>query len=224
MERALAAPALAPGITTLCDANLPLPPASIPLPFVDEFDAPAEWELTEDPLVDWREDADWIFESGALFKRRNDIRISSTADPEGRGALAAVGDPSWTDTRVTAHVVGTQATTVGVVTRYVDRRNYYRFEVGEIGAGGGARIVSVVDGRYEVLAEDPAFEGFPVEGAGFDLSIEAVGNRMRGFVDGTLVVQGWSKHLESGRAGLYTAWNPVEIRFERIEVTVPGAP
>jgi len=224
MERALASPALAPGISTLCDANLPLPPVSIPLPFADEFDAPGDWELTEDPLVDWLDDADWAFEFGALEKGRNDHRIGSTPDPEGRGALAAVGDPSWTDARVTTHVVGTPGTTVGVVARYVDQRNYYRFEVGEIGAGGGARLISVVDGRYEVLAEDPTFEGFPVAELGFDLSIEAVGNQIRGFVDGELIVQGRSKHLVAGRAGLYTAWNPSEIRFERIEVTAPMAP
>ena len=72
-------------------------------------------------------------------------------------------------------------------------------------------------GRLEMACTCPAFAGYPVD-IPFSLSLEVEGERIRGYLDDELVVQGTHACAATGRAGLYVSGSP-GARFERIEVT-----
>jgi hypothetical protein len=106
---------------------------------------------------------------------------------------------------------------VGVMNRYVDNRNYYSLV---LRSNGYVQLRRTVNGVVTVLAG----RGFSVAaGQTYALRLDAVGNRLRGYVNGVLQLETTDTTFARGRNGLasykaaasfagYDAWQPCSHR------------
>jgi hypothetical protein len=86
----------------------------------------------------------------------------------------------------------------GVIARYQNDTNYYYVSVR---SGGTVSLRKVVNGTIGVLAT----ANMPVSvNNWYDLRLEAVGSRLRAYVNGTLVLEGTDTALASGKSGVVT--------------------
>jgi pectate lyase len=133
--------------------------------------------------------------SGGTF-----AQASSTGD--GR---ALVGVPT-TDQAVEARVrqtawspTGTAERWAGVVARYKDASNYYYLH---LRSGGTVSLRKLVNGAITELATAPLAVSLNTQ---YTLRLEAVGNQLRGFVNGNLLLQTTDSSLDAGIGGLMTS-------------------
>jgi hypothetical protein len=120
-----------------------------------------------------------------------DFRVTQN---EGTG-LIAQGSEEWTDYRASVAVNVPLATEAGVAVRLGGLRRYYALLLGD---DGTVRLVRECDGRV-VLAEhefgfDPA--------RWYEVSLEGMGSRLRGSIDGDVVVEAEDGTLRGGGVGL----------------------
>jgi hypothetical protein len=131
----------------------------------------------------------------------------SLAILERSGSAAVVGDAGWTDVRVVATLEPTGPGSSGVVFRWQDPDNHYRL----LFASGQRRLVRRVGGVSSVLWSDTA----PANGV--EIVVEAIGNRLRAWVDDALMFDVCDDALSSGRAGVL-ALDGVAANWSRFEV------
>jgi hypothetical protein len=155
----------------------------------------------------------WHVAGGALAQTSS-IRAD---DPPGRvdrlGTYALGGDVSWRDAQISAHLRSDEPGEIGVMFRYVDSDNYYRFVIDF--QEGRHRLVKRVGGNVTVLREDPA--QYQV-GQRYEVTILAAGPELSGWVDGRYVFALEESDLGRGKVGLYCRGNPGAV-FERLVVT-----
>ena len=101
---------------------------------------------------------------------------------EGRGLLIQ-GTREWGDYRVSARVTPHIAASAGIAARVQGLRRYYALL---LGPDGKARLVKELDGS-KVLAESAFTWQF---GGSYELSLQAVSNRLQGWIDGKLLFDG----------------------------------
>jgi hypothetical protein len=127
-------------------------PHPLSLPFQELFDDPR--------LPDWEErvyygpgnddPSDWQIESGRLYQRGN--FYSQTLAPALEGAYIRTWDTSWTDVEMSVEVNSPDNDAYGVMFRYQDDQNYYRFSMDQERAY--RRLVRKKDGIFTTMYED----------------------------------------------------------------------
>jgi hypothetical protein len=139
---------------------------------------------------------DWhvVSTPAGLFYAQSDTNI------EGHAVVGEATDDQIVISRVRADAFSTSTTAgwVGVMARYVDNLNYYSLCLRSNGQVQIRRklagVVSVLKGRQ-----------FPVTaGRLYDLRLDAVGNKLRAYVDGVLQLEIADTELPRGRSGLAT--------------------
>jgi hypothetical protein len=138
----------------------------------------------------------------------------------GGDARATVGTPTddqivTTRARATAFAAptGTQERWFGVAARYSDATNYYYLTVRN---SNTVSLRKLVNGTITVLGTAPLTV---TPGTWYDLRLDAVGNELRAFVNGTQVLQAADASHSSGQGGIltfktaaeyenYLAWQP----------------
>lgn len=173
-------------------------------------EGPSHWEIGEDV--------------SRFVRQTSNIWGGTTAaaDPVKPGTvLLYAGDPSlpfahpdspdhWTDYRFSAIMRSADDDAIGLVVRYQNPSSFYRFSMDA--SLLYRRLVRVSGGVHTVLAED---------GGGYDadrdylVAFEAVGSRLRIYVDGTTLFDVDDAVLASGGAGLY-CWASAGARFSDI--------
>ncbi|MBO4207087.1 DUF1080 domain-containing protein, partial [Micromonospora echinofusca] len=136
-------------------------------------------------------------------------------------ARSLTGATGWTDYGVQARVkptaFGAANRHVGVIARAQSSSSYYALVVT---ASGGVQLVKRAGGDPVALASAAAGV---TTGSWATLKLEAVGSSLRGYVDGTLLVQATDGAYGTGRAGLATSY--ASATFDDVEVaTASGAP
>lgn len=180
-----------------------------------DTDGPSRWEVRETaaPAARYLAQTSGIATGGA-----------APGDPAMRGTVLVYGpDPSlplshaeqptgWTDVRLSAYVRTEAGGAIGLVFRYQDDDNHYRFSL----ACGGAlrRLVRVAGGVHTVLAQD-AFACEP--GRDPLLTVEAVGTVLRAYHDGARVFDVADAAHATGTVGLYAYGNP-DARFADVRL------
>src|SRR5262249_50958033 len=144
----------------------------------------------------------------------NDGNLSA-ADPNKAGTYALAGDASWQDYRVTVTMGSSDGGAIGIIFRYQDDRNYYRFSLDA--RRSYRRLVRQENGTVTTLWEDLA--GDAVRGR-FPAGLEAVGPRRVGYVEGIRLFDLTDDVHAGGRIGLY-CWGDTGARFEHVEVRRP---
>lgn len=170
--------------------------------FVDEGDqeGPSQWEVTE----------------GELRQTRN-IYGGSTdpLDPDKPGTYALAGDPNWTDYRISVPLRSDGDGAIGVMFRYRDANNYYRFSMDR--QGSYWRLIKKIDGTSSVLWE----RGFLIaQGRVHMLVLDCIGDRLTGYLNGLQVFSAQDGGLATGRIGLY-CWRNPGARFTEVRVVPP---
>ena len=119
---------------------------------------------------------------------------------------------NWTDYRVTAFVRNEDDDALGLVFRYVDASNFYRFSMDA--ERKYRRLVRVINGIHTILDEDDRRYQPNVD---YALSIEAIGASLKVYIDGDLVLEATDPSHAAGGIGLY-CWASEMARFFDIKV------
>ena len=119
---------------------------------------------------------------------------------------------SWTDYRFSVFLSASSGGAMGLVFRYGDINNYYRFSMDR--NGQYRRLVSVVNGSRTILKQD----NFAYE-MQFDylVTVEAIGTSLRVYQDGELIFDITDVAHGKGSVGLYCCDNP-NTRFNDVRV------
>jgi hypothetical protein len=129
-----------------------------------------------------------------------------------RGTQAVAGDPAWTDVVVSARLQSFDDDAIGILFRYADDANFYRFSMDS--QRGYRRLVKAVAGVFTLLWEDDvAYE----VGRSYEITLTLVGSTLRGHLDGIPMFVIEDADVPAGRIGLY-CWGNADARFSRVRV------
>lgn len=168
--------------------------------------------------------SDWVFSSGVA--RQNSNIYSGPTDNEGPieklGTLIYYEGSDWDDVTMTVRFQTTDDDGIGVIARYADNDNYYRFSLDN--ERSFARLVVRDEGVFSLLAEDTSYIGYHV-GEWTWIRLAVVGNQIDGYVshDGMVwehVLSAGDDSIASGSVGLY-CWGANGVAFD--DVTVAAA-
>jgi hypothetical protein len=156
----------------------------------------------------------WSVEGGQLLQTSNihsPIPASRT-DPNKFGTYALAGDPTWTDYIFMARVVSNDDDAVGVLFRYQDADNYYRFTMDR--QREHRQLVRRAGGVFTVLWQD----GFAYQiGRSYEITVAADGDELTGWIDRLPVFRVEDSGLAQGRVGLVT-WANQDAAFRQVRV------
>jgi len=136
--------------------------------------------------------------------------------PACRGTYALYdkrGD-DWTDYRLTVVLASGDDNAIGVMFRYKDENNYYRFSMDR--ERKYRRLIKIDDGAAEILSED----GFVYEkNKTYVVTVEAIGDSTRVYFDSELIfdVEDKDQHIMRGKIALY-CWANIDARFYEVMV------
>jgi hypothetical protein len=167
--------------------------------FIDEgtIDSPSNWAIFEGTLR----------QTGNIY-----------SDPSGRDALpkkgtqAITGDPSWKDVIVSVRLASLDDGAIGLLFRYTDESNYYRFSMDK--KNFCRRLVKNVGGTITLLWEDGLV--YKV-GRTYEVTMVVIGSTLRGYLDGVLMFVVEDEALAMGCIGLY-CWRNNDARFSHVQV------
>ena len=117
----------------------------------------------------------------------------------------------WTDYRLSLYLRRGEGQMIGVVFRFRDEGHYYRWTLDNLHRH---QLVRVVKGIHTLLAQGGAVVRDKEDVL---LTIEAVENHLRGYLDGQPLFDVTDASLGSGAIGLY-CWNNPQARFTDIRV------
>jgi hypothetical protein len=156
----------------------------------------------------------WKISRGRLRQTSN-IHGSGNQTIDCPGTFVLAGDENWKDYRLVVEMRSNDNDAIGVMFRYRNEDNYYRFSMDS--ERRYRRLVRKNDGNVQLLFEDT----LPFEtGHTYTLVVDAFGNRLDVWLDGNKVlgiVDTSPKALAQGRIGLY-AWGNDDACFESVEV------
>ena len=119
---------------------------------------------------------------------------------------------NWTDYRVSVYLRSVDNDAIGVVFRYCDPDNFYRFSMDR--ERKYRRLVKVTKGVPANLAEDDFVYR---QGQDYLVTVEAIGSSLRVFQNGGLIFDVTDGSFNRGRIGLY-CWGHVDAHFSEIRV------
>ncbi|UCG50170.1 MAG: hypothetical protein JSU94_10340, partial [Phycisphaerales bacterium] len=154
----------------------------------------------------------WSAATGELIQGSN-IFGGDGVSPDMPGTYAVYEDGvGWDDYIMSVTVSSDDDDAIGVMFRYVDSDNYYRFSWDK--QRKYRRLVKKEDGVFTILAQDSAAY---VTGQSYELEIIACGPSLGVFIDQQLIfwTSDWS--FETGSVGLYS-WGNAGAHFDDVVV------
>jgi hypothetical protein len=166
----------------------------------------SDTDLSDWMIVDqgrWLGPSRWSVVGGALTESSGVRRPEWPWNVARLGTLAVYrGGLAWTDYSVSLSLRSQDNHDLGVVFRYQDANNYYRFSWN--GQTGVRRLVVCRDGRFTVLASDVRrYE----RGTTYAVEVKAHGPVLEVEVDGATILSATDATLERGTFGLYSSGN-----------------
>jgi hypothetical protein len=156
--------------------------------------------------------SNWELFNGCLRQTSSIHSSEPETNIEKKGTYKFSGNPLWKNVIFTARIKSLDDGALGVMFRYLDQNNYYRFSMdNELGY---RRLIKNVNGNFEKLWEDNlSYE----KDRTYELTIIAIDNLLRGFIDGIPVFLVEDSDLKQGQIGLY-CWKNTGTRFSQISV------
>jgi hypothetical protein len=186
-------------------------PNNPPLLFSDDFNDAnyAGWNIVDEGTPA----SNWSASSGEM------VQSSNTTDGQGeslpaRGTYAWCSEGTdWYDYDVTLSMKSDNGGSIGVMFRYQDPNNYYRFSWNK--QYSYRRLIKRVDGNVTLLAVDsvPYVEDTVV----YDVEIAAYGDILQVFIDDELVFSVEDDSISLGSIALYSCGN-IGSHFDDVEV------
>jgi len=203
-------------VTVANTPALPPPdPSDGPLLFED-FSAGTfpGWNVVDDASGS----SSWSAVSGTLTQTSNiyggSTRRNGLPKP-GTYAVYAAG-LGWTDYQATFTLRSDDNDAVGVMFRYQDGANYYRFSWDK--QRDYRRLVKVVNGTWTLLAEDSVPY---VQAQTYYVTVKAQGSSLEVWIDGSLIFTVPDSSFSSGSVALYS-WANKDSAFDDIQVNGLG--
>lgn len=165
----------------------------------------------------------WVLEGGELLQKSNIFEpYQSIADLPMRGTYAVAGRLEWSDYRLRVGLRSDDDNAIGVLFRYQDEKNYYRFSMDS--SRQYRRLVKCRNGIFSLLWYDKtAF----TQQKSYQLEIVVKDAALKVVLDGSILFEGPDQTkggaLTHGRVGLY-CWGNDSARFQYVQVSVADTP
>jgi PKD repeat protein len=186
------------------------------LPFSDDYAQDRGWIVVEEGTSNGP--SNWLISNGQLVQSSNiGGGDDSAATIEKPGTHVYYGNPAWTDYDVSVNFTSPDNDSVGIMARYIDDDNFYRFSVDT--ERGFARIVAKQNGNYHLLAEDLSHPGY-TPNANHSLRLSVDGSLIEAYFDSALVLTATDTRHAAGAIGLY-CWYSDGVRFDDLLVSAP---
>ena len=186
-------------------------PIPRPLSFIDYFNSGRldGWTVHDEGTVS--APSRWQVVNYQL-KQSSNIYGGSTARSDIRkpGTNIVAGNPAWKNYDVSVRMRTFDDDGVGVVFRYADKNNHYRFSMDR--QRGYQRLVKKVNGVYTLLAQNS--RGYSTN-TSYLLRVVAVGSSLQILVDGVVVFTVNDGSLPAGKFGMYT-WGSNNTIFDSL--------
>jgi hypothetical protein len=135
----------------------------------------------------------------------------SGEEQEKAGTMIITGEKSWDNIRIQT-TLRSYDNTIGVVFRYQDQDNYYRFSMDH--KNNQRCLTKKVNGKFFLLWKgNGSFE----PGKSHNLTIEAYKNQLMGYIDETLVFKVLDKDIMFGQFGFFS-WQNNNAIIETLKV------
>jgi hypothetical protein len=134
------------------------------------------------------------------------------ADDSGLGSVHPEQPTNWTDYRLSVYLSAGGGGAMGLVFRFHDNNNYYRFSMDH--NLNYRRLTNVANGIHTILKEDDFAYELQQD---YLITIEAIGDALRVYQDGALVFDVTDASHASGRIGLY-CYDNAGVRFSDVRV------
>jgi len=162
--------------------------------------------------------SDWSAATGTMIQSSNIYLSPENLTKLGTFAWYPAG-MEWTDYQLNLMMRSNDDDSIGVMFRYQDENNYYRFEWDKQRAY--CRLSRFENGSFKILGEAP--NAYAI-GQWYDVEITAKGSKLEVFIDGLLIFSVTDNSLTSGSIALYT-WGNAGGYFDDItvqEIAVPA--
>lgn len=170
----------------------------------------ADWKIVDEGDKEgpsaWSSDGDQIVQTGNIYG-------GFDADIAKPGTYAVAGDAGWTDYTVQLDLRSRDNDGIGVIFRFRDNDNYYRFSMDR--QRSYRRLTKKVAGHMVVLAEDPFVY---VQDKWYRFKAEINRDHYQIYLDDKLVFDVRDDSLSQGKIGLY-CWGNAGSEFAGIAVT-----
>jgi hypothetical protein len=164
------------------------------------------WTIFDDPGTN-NGPSTWAVSNGRLTQSSN----VGTSDYK-LGTLALYTRGSWTDYATTVSMTSKDNDSMGLMFRYHDNNNYYRFSWDN--QEGFRRLEKRFNGVFTTLAEDAVPY---VSGRAYEIKVMALDTRVQVVVDGQTIFSVTDSSLPAGTIALYSRWNKGTV-FDNILV------
>jgi hypothetical protein len=156
----------------------------------------------------------WSAASGAMIQSSN-VHSSISVDPIAKLGTYAYWQTGtgWTDYTASVTIMSTDNDAIGIMFRYQDENNYYRFIWDK--ERNSRQLVKCKDGQFSILAED--FVPY-VTGKSYQVKISAQGSLLNVSIDGSPVFSVNDSTFSSGTIALYS-WGNSGSYFDDIMVS-----
>jgi hypothetical protein len=164
------------------------------------------WTILDDAGTNYAPSA-WMVSNGALVQTSN---IGVSDNSIGTSALYTKG--SWSDYTVKVDLTSRDDDSIGVIFRFNDSDNYYRFfwDAQE----RLRRVEKRVNGNLTILAEDAVPY---VSGRNYEIRIIVQGARLQIAIDGQNIFSVTDSTFSGGTIALYSRWNKGSV-FDNVLV------
>jgi hypothetical protein len=163
--------------------------------------APSKWE------VYWN----WLEQTSEIYD--NDTRVDH---PQKLGTFLYWHDLSWTDFDALVSLRSDETDAIGVMFRYQDPNNYYRFSMDQ--NQQYRRLIRKYQGEVTVLATESFIY---INNHWYDLKIRVLGSQLSVTLDNRQVFNITDDRLDHGGIALY-CWYNSKAKFDNIVVTSPN--
>ncbi|MEM9908878.1 MAG: hypothetical protein AAF921_28115, partial [Cyanobacteria bacterium P01_D01_bin.44] len=158
----------------------------------------------------------WKVEEGILKQTRNIHSLPKDRDvlPK-RGTYLTLGESRWDDYSVEAAIATRDDDAIGIMFRYRNERNFYRFSMDL--ERSYQRLVKCVDGQFTLLWQrDEGFDNTLFH-AGSRVKIIADGSRLMGFLARSKIFDVRDRSHTRGKVALY-CWGIPDVEFRHVRV------
>lgn len=199
---------LATGVTFTDEAAAAtVPTISRPVTFTDTFDNGRVdgWSRLDEGHTGGP--SRWSVVGTHLFQSTNVYGGSTSGtDISTPGTNFIAGNPAWTNYDLSVRAASSDDDAFGVIFRYVDSDNYYRFSMDK--QRHYRRLVVKHNGKFRLLAHGTY--GY-VSGTTYTMRALVTGSRIRIYVNGSQTYDVTDSTLDHGRIGLYTWGAPTSF-------------
>lgn len=156
----------------------------------------------------------WSVKDGIIYQSSN---ISGGSDEkndlEKPGTYVINGDSGWTDYELNVDLRSTDDDAIGVMFRYVNSKNYYRFSMDR--ERRYRRLIKKVDGKISILAEDSTPY---VQSKWYKIKIRVSGNSIKILINNKKIFAVDDDSISSGKVCMY-CWGNSGSEFKNLIVT-----